>query len=63
MRKYNANILPSSFDNFFKTDHGTRYMIMAQGNKFQKIFIINVLEQTTVKNVAICTACCMGLYF
>jgi len=38
------------------------YMIMAQ-DKFQEIFIINVLELITVKNAAICRTCCMGLYF
>ena len=39
MYKYNADILPSSFDNFFQTY--TAYMSMAQ-DKFQEIIIINV---------------------
>jgi len=44
MYKYNAHILPSSFDNSFSKldnihDHGT----------FQDIFIINVLEPIMVK--------------
>ena len=47
MHKYNADILPFSFDNFFQNH--TAYMIMAQGNKFQEIFIMNVLELTVVK--------------
>jgi len=60
MYKYNADILPSSFDNFFSKlpcihDHGTR--------QFQEIFIINILELITVKNAAICRSCCMGLHF
>jgi len=38
-------------------------MIMAQDNKFQEIFIINVLELIMVKNAAKCRTCCMGLYF
>jgi len=59
MYKYNADILPSSFDNFFQ--NCTTNMIMAQ-DKFQEIFIINVLELIIVKNAAIWT-CCMGLYF
>ena len=44
--KYSANILPLSFNNFFQ--NCTTYMIMAQGNKFQEIFIINVLELMVV---------------
>ena len=47
MYKYNADILPSSFDNFFR--NCTTYMIMVQDNKFQEIFIINVLELIMVK--------------
>jgi len=39
MYKYNANILPTSFDNFFQ--NCTTLMIMAEDNKFQEIFIIN----------------------
>jgi len=41
----------------------TTHMIMAQDNKFQEIFIINVLELIMVKNAAICRTFCMGLYF
>jgi len=48
MYKYNANILPSSFDNFFSHNY-TANMIMAQDNKFQEIIIINVLELIMVK--------------
>jgi len=61
MYKCNADILPSSFVNFFQSY--TAYMIMAQDNKFQEIFIINGLELIMVKNTAICRTCCMGLYF
>jgi len=46
MYKYNADILLSSFDNFFH--NYTAYMIMAQ-DKFQEIIIINVLELIMVK--------------
>jgi len=46
MYKYNGDILPSSFDNFFQ--NCTTYMIMTQ-DKFQESFIINVLELNVVK--------------
>ena len=47
MCKYNADILPSSFGNFFQ--NYTAYMIMAQDNKFQEIFVIYVLDLIMVK--------------
>ena len=47
MYKYNANILPSSFDNFFQNNPAN--MIMTQDNKSQEIFIINILELITEK--------------
>jgi len=47
MYKYNADILPSSVDNFFQ--NCTAYMIMAKDSKFQEIFIINLLELIMVK--------------
>ena len=46
MYKYNADILPSSFDNFFWKLYNIH--IMAQ-DKFQGIFIINMLELIRVK--------------
>ena len=49
MYKYNADILPSSFNNFFQ--NYTAYMIMPQDNKFQEIIIINVLELIMVKKI------------
>jgi len=47
MYKYNADILPSSFDNFFSKLYNIH--IMAQDNKFHGIFIINMLELIIVK--------------
>jgi len=41
MRKCNASFQLSSFGDFFRTCAAC--MIMPQGNKYQKIFIINVL--------------------
>jgi len=61
MYRYNADILPSSFNNFFQ--NYTAYMIMPQDNKFQEIIITNVLELIMVKNAAICWSCCMGFHF
>jgi len=49
MYKYNADILPSSVDNFFQ--NCTAYMIMAKDSKFQEIFIINLLELIMVKKM------------
>ena len=61
MYKYNADILPSSFDNFFSKlynihDHGTRQHV--SGNFHHKRF-----RTDYGKNAAICRTCCMGLYF
>ena len=61
MHKYNAYILPSSFNNFFQ--NYTAYMIMSQDNKFQEIIIINVLELIMVKKYCNMLALCMGLHF
>jgi len=47
MYKYNADILPSSFNNFFQ--NYTAYMIMPQDKKLQEIIIINVLELIIAK--------------
>jgi len=45
MYKYNGDILPFSFDNFFQNYTAC----MAQDDKFQEIGIINVLELIIVK--------------
>jgi len=41
----------SSFDNFFQ--NFTAFMVVEQGNKYQKNYVISVLELTLQKNVAI----------
>jgi len=48
MYKHNVNILPCSFDTF---QNYTAFMIMAQDNKFHKIFITSVLELIIAKKL------------
>jgi len=62
MYKYNADILHSSFDDFFSKlynihDHGTRQQV--SGNFHHK----RVRTDYGKKNAAICKTCCMGLCF